>query len=323
MPPPAARPGAFRPGAVLLAGPTASGKSALALALAERLAGTVVNADAMQVYRELSIVTARPTPAEMERVPHRLYGHVAASDPYSVARWLADAGPVLADLAAAGRRAIIVGGTGLYFEALTRGLSLVPEIPDAVRERVRARSACLGPAGLHEMLARRDPEMAARLRPTDPQRILRALEVVEATGRSLAEWQAEAAGPPLLGAEAIAARIVLAPDRGWLHARIAGRFEAMLAAGAGAEAARFAALGLDPALPAARAIGIAPLAALARGEGSVDAARHRVVVDTRRYAKRQETWFRNRMAEWARIDPAAAPAAIAAEAISAAVAPAD
>lgn len=265
----------------------------------------------MQVYRELSIVTARPTPAETERVPHRLYGHVAASEPYSVARWLADVAPVLADCAAAGRPAIVVGGTGLYFEALTRGLATIPDIPDQVRERLRTRAACLGPVTLHEMLAQRDPAAAARLRPSDPQRILRALEVVEATGRSLTEWQADAPPPPLLGAERIAARIVLAPDRAWLHARIAERFEVMLAAGAAEEAERFAALGLDPALPASRAIGIAPLAALARGEGSEAAARHRVVVDTRRYAKRQETWFRNRMAEWTRVDPAEATAAVA------------
>jgi len=289
--------------AILIAGPTASGKSALAAMLAERLGGVVVNADAMQVYRDLSILTARPTAEEEARVPHRLYGHVPAAEAYSVARWLGDVAAVLVDCAAAGRPAIVVGGTGLYFEGLTRGLSAVPEVPDAVRERWRARAARLGPAGLHALLAERDPAMAARLRTTDPQRLLRALEVVDATGRSLADWHAEPPPPPLLPAAAIAGRLVLAPDRAWLHGRIAARFAQMLEAGGRAEAAAFAALGLDPALPASRAIGVAPLAALARGDIDEAAALNRAVVDTRRYAKRQETWFRNRMGDWPRLDP--------------------
>lgn len=289
--------------AILIAGPTASGKSALAVLLAERLGGVVVNADAMQVYRELSVLTARPTAEEEARVPHRLYGHVPAAEVYSVARWLEDVAAVLAECAAERRPAIVVGGTGLYFEGLTRGLSAVPQVPDVIRERWRSRAACLGPAGLHALLAERDPQMAARLRTTDPQRLLRALEVHEATGRSLADWQASPPPPPLLDEAAVAARIVLAPDRAWLHGRIAARFAQMLEAGGREEAAAFAALGLDPALPASRAIGVQPLAALARGEIDEAAAIHRAVVDTRRYAKRQETWFRNRMADWPRLDP--------------------
>jgi tRNA dimethylallyltransferase len=293
--------GEGRARAILIAGPTASGKSALALAIAERTGGLVVNADAMQVYRELRILTARPPPEEEARADHRLYGHVTGAEAYSVARWLADVAPVLAEAAASGRPAIVVGGTGLYFEALTRGLAAVPEIPDAVREKVRRQAACLGPAGLHARLAARDPAAAARLRDTDPQRLMRALEVFEATGRSITAWQAEPPPPPLLPAPAV--RVVIAPDRAWLHERIAARFAAMVDAGGKEEAAAFADLGLDPALPAMRAIGVAPLAAAARGDTPLEEAVRRSVVDTRRYAKRQETWFRNRMGDWGRIEP--------------------
>jgi tRNA dimethylallyltransferase len=290
-----------RTGPILIAGPTASGKTALALALAERLGGPVVNADAMQVYRELRLLTARPSPEEEAVAPHRLYGHVPAARGYSVAAWLADVAPVLAEARAAGRTPIVVGGTGLYFEALTRGLAMVPEIPDEIRERWRRQAACLGPAGLLERLSERDPVMAGRLEDGDPQRLVRALEVIEATGRSLAAWQADT--PPALVDPADAAKLVLAPDRAWLHGRIEARLSAMLAAGALEEAAAFARLGLDPALPAGRAIGVAPLAAAARAETSLEDAARRAVVDTRRYAKRQETWFRNRMADWPRFDP--------------------
>jgi len=261
----------------------------------------VVNADAMQVYAELSILTARPTPAEAATVPHRLYGHVPAREAYSVARWLADVAPVLAEAAAAGRVPIVVGGTGLYFEALTRGLAPVPEIPEAVREGLRREAVQLGPVGLHARLARRDPAMAARLRDSDPQRILRALEVIEATGRSLDDWQRTVSTPLLDPAEAV--RVVLAPDRAWLHARIEERVGRMIEAGALDEAAAFARLDLDPALPASRAIGVQAFAAAARGDIAPNQALGRAVVDTRRYARRQETWFRNRMADWWRFDP--------------------
>lgn len=255
----------------------------------------------MQVYRELRILTARPPAEDEARADHRLYGHVPAAEVYSVARWLADIAPVLADAAATGRPAIVVGGTGLYFEALTRGLAAVPDIPDAVREKVRQQAACLGPVGLHARLAARDPASAARLRDSDPQRLMRALEVFEATGRSLTEWQAEPPPPPLVPAPV--ARVVIAPDRAWLHERIAERFGAMVEAGGRDEAAAFAALGLDPALPAMRAIGVAPLAAAARGAVAFEDAVRRAVIDTRRYAKRQETWFRNRMGDWSRVEP--------------------
>lgn len=288
--------------AVLIAGPTASGKSALAARLAEASGGVIVNADSMQAYAELAILTARPSPEEEARLPHRLYGHVPAREAYSVARWLDDVDRVLGEAEGEGRLPILVGGTGLYFTALLSGLSDVPEIPDAIRSYWRARGRVDGGVRLHDELKERDPVMAERLRPSDPQRIVRALEVIEATGRSLADWQAEAS-PPRLDAAACR-RIVLAPDRDWLRSRIAERFEAMLAAGALEEARALDALELDPALPAMKAIGVAPLIAHAHGDLSLQGARARTLADTARYAKRQETWFRNRFADWERIDPA-------------------
>lgn len=285
--------------AVLIAGPTASGKSALAIAVAQAIGGTVVNADSMQVYAELRILSARPSPEDEARVPHRLYGHVPAAEAYTVARWLADMAVVLDDLAAAGRVPVIVGGTGLYFDALTRGLSEVPPIPDAVRDRWRAAAEVRSAPDLHAELASRDAAMAGRLRPTDTQRIVRALEVIEATGRSLADWQSERHAPLLTESDAVA--MVLAPDRAILRRRIADRFAAMLSAG-GLEEAR-ALAGLDPSLPARKAIGVPEMIAAATGERPVEAAVADAVLATGRYAKRQETWFRNRMAGWRRVDP--------------------
>lgn len=290
---------AGRPRAVLIAGPTASGKSALALDLARALDGVVINADSMQIYRDLCILTARPSPAEEAAAPHRLYGHVDPARPFSVADWLADAGAALAEAEAEGRVPIFVGGTGLYFEALTKGLAPVPEVPEEIRGFWRARAEAVGAAGLHRELAARDPVMAARLRPTDTQRLTRALEVIEATGRSLADWQAMAHSPALVAAEG-AVRIVLEPARAVLHERIARRFEAMVADGAVAEAAAFAARGLSPAMPATRAIGVAALADVAAGRISLAQGIERGIVETRQYAKRQSTWFRGRMGDWAR-----------------------
>ncbi len=281
--------------AVLIAGPTASGKSALALEVARRIGGAVVNADALQVYRDLRVLTARPSAADEAAAPHLLYGHVDAAEPYAVGRWLAEATRLLE--AADQAPLVFVGGTGLYFEALTNGLAMVPEIPETVRARWRAAPA----AALHAELARRDPEMAARLRPSDPQRLTRALEVIDGTGRSLADWQRDAARGPL--AQEAALRIVLAPERPALDARIAQRLEGMIEAGAAEEAERLAARGLDPALPAMKALGVAPLVAWRRGELDRAAALERVRLDTRRYAKRQTTWFRNRMADWLHVDP--------------------
>ncbi len=260
--------------------------------------GTVINADAMQVYRDLSILTARPSADDEAAVPHALYGHVDAATPYSVAAFLADAAAAIAAARGSGRVPVIVGGTGLYLAALTEGLSAVPEIPPDIRARWRARA---GEADLHATLARRDPVMAARLRPTDPQRIVRALEVIDATGRSLADFQAERSPPvlPLADAEAM----VLAPDRAVLRERIARRLQVMMAAGAVEEAARLAARGLPTDLPAMKAIGLAPLAAHAAGRLSREEALAAAVTETRQLAKRQETFFRGRLAGWPRVEP--------------------
>jgi len=290
-----------RPAAVLIAGPTASGKSALALALAARIGGIVINADSMQVYRELRILTARPGPDDEDTAPHRLYGHVPAAEAYSVGRWLDDLASVLAEARGSGAVPIVVGGTGLYVTAATTGLAAIPDIPPEIREELRAEAARLHPAALHARLAVEDPAMAARLRPSDPQRILRALEVLRATGRSLATWQADPLSPPLIGPDAV--RLVLAPDRALLRARIDARFEAMMAEGALDEVRALAALGLDPALPAMRALGVAELRAALAGAMPLGEATTRATAETRRFAKRQQTWFRNRMADWPRLDP--------------------
>ena len=280
--------------AVLIAGPTASGKSAAALALAERIGGTLVNADSMQIYRELSVLTARPLAAEMARVPHTLYGHVSVREPYSVGRYQADAAAALDEIRASGRMPVFTGGTGLYFAALTEGLAEIPPVPAQIRAAVRARRDAIGAESFFAELAARDPEAGARLRPSDTQRSLRAMEVFEATGRPLGYWQAHAGEPVLQGLRL--ARFVLSPPRAALHARIDARFEAMLDAGALEEARALS--GLDPALPAAKILGLRPLQALAAGAISRDEALAQGRAATRQYAKRQLTWFRRRMADW-------------------------
>jgi tRNA dimethylallyltransferase len=286
--------------AVLIAGPTASGKSAVALALAEALGVVVVNADSMQVYREVRILSARPSADDMARAPHLLYGHVGAGERYSVGRYQTDAAAALAEARALGRLPIFVGGTGLYFAALTDGIADIPSIPAAVRQEARDRLAALGVAGLHAELARRDPESAAQLRPSDPQRVLRAYEVFEATGRPLAGWQREAGAPVLKDLNL--AKFVLDLPRPLLRERIEARFRAMLAAGARAEAA--ALKGLDPTLPAAKILGLRQLWALNDGLTDEDATVAAAVTATRQFAKRQETWFRHRMVDWQRVAPA-------------------
>ncbi len=283
-------------GAVLIAGPTASGKSALALRLAERLGGTIVNADSMQVYRDLRIITARPTPEEERRVPHRLYGHVDAARNYSSGQWLRDVGEVLAELRAHGRPVILVGGTGLYFKALTSGLAAVPPIPADIRARVRGRLTAEGVRPLYEELRNRDPRTADRLMPNDRSRISRALEVMLATGRSLSDWHREGM-PPLIDA-ARAARLFVACERQELVQRIERRFAAMLEAGALEEVRALAARRLDPTLPAMKAHGVPWLVRHLNGEITLDEAAAGAVMDTRRYAKRQLTWFRNQMQDW-------------------------
>ncbi len=290
------------PRAVLIAGATASGKSALALALAQELGGTVINANSMQVYRDLAIITARPSKAEEARVPHRLYGHVDAAENYSTGRWCADAGAAIADARAAGRLPILVGGTGLYFKALTRGLARIPPIPGALRAGLRERAQAEGAAALHAELAARDAESARRLMPGDRMRILRALEVVCATGRSLADWQRE--GAPVVLDAANALRIFLEVPRGELYARIDARFDAMLAAGALEEVRALASRNLDPALPAMKAHGVPWLMRHLRGEIEIAVAAEGAKRDTRRYTKRQATWFRHQLPDWSWMPPA-------------------
>lgn len=286
------------PRLTIVAGPTASGKSGLALALAEAIGGTIINADSMQVYRDLRVLTARPDATDEARAPHRLFGHVDGAAAYSAARWAADATAVLAQV----ERPILVGGTGLYLQTLLDGIAPVPAIDPAIRAAVRA----LPVADAHRSLAQADPGAAARLNPADTSRVARALEVVRATGRPLADWQAERVGG--IGTGWAVTGVVLTPDRAALAERIAHRCAAMLAGGAREEVAALAARGLDPQLPVMRAIGVAALADHLAGRAALDQARDRIVLDTRRYAKRQDTWFRHRApAHWARhAGPAAA-----------------
>jgi tRNA dimethylallyltransferase len=282
--------------AILIAGPTASGKSALAVALAEHFGGTVINADSMQVYRELKILSARPTPEDEARVHHALYGFVPASDAYSTGRFVKDAERVLEDAKAKGRRPIFVGGTGLYFKALLEGLSPIPEIDPHVRAHWRAQAERAGPGELYIHLTLRDPEMASRLNPGDSQRIVRALEVLESSGTSLAVWQTKP-GRPLID-ESTAVKLLVRPPRADLYIRADQRFDAMMAAGALDEARAIAALGLDANLPAMRALGVAPLIRAARGEVPVADAVAQSKADTNHYIKRQETWLKRHMITW-------------------------
>ncbi|PAY03911.1 tRNA (adenosine(37)-N6)-dimethylallyltransferase MiaA [Bradyrhizobium sp. UFLA03-84] len=290
--------------AVLIAGPTASGKSALALALAQRTGGVVINTDSMQVYRDLRIITARPTVSEEALVPHRLYGHVDAGVNFSAGAWVADAAKVLGEAREQGRLPIFIGGSGLYFKALTRGLSAVPPIPPDVRDAVRARLEQHGVEALHAELAARDPVSAERLKPRDRTRVARALEVVEATGRPLPDWHRDAL-PPLLPQSEFHA-LFLAPDRESLYARIDARFGAMLEAGALEEVAALAARRLDPLLPAMKAHGVPALIRHLKGEISLGEAAETGRADTRHYAKRQFTWFRHQLPEFEWVAPEAA-----------------
>ncbi|MDH3231873.1 MAG: tRNA (adenosine(37)-N6)-dimethylallyltransferase MiaA [Alphaproteobacteria bacterium] len=278
---------------LILAGPTASGKSALALALAGEFDGVVINADSMQVYRELRILTARPTPQDEERAPHRLYGVLSAAERCSAGSWR---GMALAEIAAAhdaGRLPIVCGGTGLYLKALAGGLSPMPIIPASVRERLTARLAVDGAAVLHAELASRDPDIAARLDSNDSQRIVRALEVLEATGQSLAAWQAGPAEPPARNLRF--ATILLAPPREALYSACEKRLAAMLTAGALDEVRQLNAMALNPSLPAMKAVGVREFSEYLAGNCDLPAALAAARQATRRYAKRQMTWFRHQI----------------------------
>jgi tRNA dimethylallyltransferase len=281
---------------ILLAGPTASGKSALALKLAQAHGGVIINADSMQVYRDLRIITARPTPAEEALVPHRLYGHIDAAENYSVGRWCVDASAALAEAERMGLRPIVVGGSGLYFKALTRGLAAVPPVPLDVRAAVRARLNDEGIAPLYAELRERDPASAERLMPGDRSRITRALEVMLATGRSLTDWHRDGMKPALDTGRAI--KIFLKVEREELYRRIDARFDAMLAAGALKEVQTLAARRLDPSLPAMKAHGVPWLIRHLNGEITLEEAAEGGKRDTRRYTKRQGTWFRHQLPDW-------------------------
>jgi tRNA dimethylallyltransferase len=278
----------------VLTGPTAGGKSALALDLARRAGGVIINADASQLYRDLAIVTARPAPAEAAAVPHRLYGVLAGDDVCSAARWAEMAKAAIADARSAGRHPIIVGGTGLYLAALIHGLAPVPPIPEAVRGAVRM----LDTAAARAALETEDPEAAARLMPADRQRTLRALEVVRATGRPLAHWQQQRDGG--LGAAAVQGFVVDRP-RAELNARAAVRLQAMLAAGALDEVAALLRLGLPPDAPVMKALAVPQLAAHLAGRLTLAEAQAEALTVTRQYQKRQQTWARNQLPDWPRL----------------------
>jgi tRNA dimethylallyltransferase len=282
----------------LIAGPTASGKTALALRLAEATGGEIVGADALQIYRDLSILSARPTPEEEARAPHHLFGVADAVDGWSVGRWLEAAGPVLDAIAARGKPAIVVGGTGLYFHALTQGLAQLPAVPAEVRQATAERFDALGEAAFRAELGAVDPLAEARISPGDRQRLARAMEVHAATGRPLSDWQADAA--PAFAKDYQA--VVLEPPRSELYARCDARFSAMVRAGALEEAQALLARGLDPALPVMKAVGVRELGAHLAGGISLAEAIALGQQQTRRYAKRQLTWLRNQTPGWPRID---------------------
>jgi tRNA dimethylallyltransferase len=275
--------------ALIVAGPTCSGKSALAMDLAERLGGVVINADSMQVYRELRIVTARPSAADEARVPHRLYGVRQACEPGNAAWWRAAA---LAEMAAAEGLPILCGGTGLYFSALTQGIADIPEPEPWARQEARGLLEEIGVAALHARLVVEDPATAAGLRATDGQRVARAWEVWRSTGQGLSAWQAQTPPPPPPWRFT---EILIDPPREELRAALATRFQAMIEAGALGEVAALLALGLDPALPVMRAQGVPELAAHLRGELSLPDAIARAVLANGQYTKRQATWFRRRI----------------------------
>ena len=284
--------------AVLVAGPTASGKTALAAEIAEKTGAAAINADSMQVYADLPILSAQPTAAETAAAPHLLFGHIGAERNYSVGQWLEDARRALAECRAENRLAVFVGGTGMYFKALLQGLSDIPAVPTEVRARVRAECEGVAPADIYARLLRVDPVTAARLRPTDPQRLIRALEIFEAFQTPLARLQGAQKKAPLL--EAARCRCVfLAPERDTLNARVNARFDAMMAAGALEEVFRLKARGLDPALPAMRAVGVPGLIDFLDGACSLEEAVARGKRDSRQYAKRQFTFARTQLPEFA------------------------
>ncbi len=285
------------PRAILIAGPTASGKSSAALKLAQAYNGAIINADSMQVYRELRILSARPSEDEEAVAPHYLYGSVPAAQAYSTGMWVADVARTLKTVWSQGRTPIIVGGTGLYFYALENGLSPVPDIPVEVREKWRERLAVEGAAPLYDALKTLDSSMAEKLKPNDSQRIVRALEVREATGVSLSEWHARDRSTPVLAGEGIV-RLVVSVERQEIYRRCDQRLDTMIEAGGLDEARDLLALKLDPRLPAMKALGVPQLGGYLRGEVALEKAVEKTKTETRRYAKRQLTWIKRNMIAW-------------------------
>ncbi len=283
--------------AVLIAGPTAGGKSSVAMFLADKWNGVIINADSMQVYKEMRILSARPMVEDEAKIPHRLYGHIAASEAYSSGRWLDDIAPVLADVWSKGQLPIITGGSGLYFKMLLEGVASIPDIAEDIRAFWRARAQDDGAEVLYKILSARDAAMAARLKPGDTQRLVRALEVLEGTGRSLHEWQKDTPSAPHLAAEQCM-RFVIAPPREALYERINTRFDNMMAAGALDEARAVKELGLAANLPAMKALGLKQLLAHIDGKLTLDKAQEQAKMMSRRYAKRQMTWLRGNMIAW-------------------------
>lgn len=289
--------------AVLIAGPTASGKSALALRIAQASNGYIINTDSMQIYQVLDQLTARPQSSDLHLAPHYLYGHISPDLPYSTGRWLEEVTTILEKPELRGRLPVFVGGTGLYFKALLGGLSQMPSIPANIRESWRSRMEQEGSVKLHQILSDTDPEMAFRLNAGDSQRIVRALEVMDATGRSLSYWQQQK-GTALFDQEKVE-KLILAPDRQWLRDRIAQRFRMMMEGNAESEVQALLALKLDPTLPAMKAIGVREIEAYLNGAISQNDAIERAIIATHQYAKRQMTWFRNQFGDdWKRLNRA-------------------
>ncbi|HEY1072453.1 tRNA (adenosine(37)-N6)-dimethylallyltransferase MiaA [Brevundimonas sp.] len=290
------------PRLTLIAGPTASGKSRLALDMAEKTGAVIINADSQQLYADLRVLSARPSIEDEARAEHRLYGVADAAESWSVGRWTRAVMPLLEELAAAGRPALLVGGTGLYFNALTRGLADIPAVPDEMRDAVQAEHDLEGEAAFRRRLAEVDPNAAAAITPGDRQRLVRALAVAQATGRSLSDWKA--ATRPLLASGSYDA-LVVEPPRDRLYAHCDARVRLMIDNGAVEEVRALLARGLDPALPAMKAVGVPELAAHLAGRTSLDQAVAAIRLATRHYAKRQLTWFRNQTRDWPRVSPGA------------------
>ena len=289
------------PRAILIAGPTASGKSSAALKLAQACNGAIINADSMQVYGELRILSARPSAADEAVVPHHLYGSVAAAQAYSTGMWVEDVALLLETIWSQGRTPIIVGGTGLYFYALENGLSPVPDIAVEVREKWREKLAAQGVAPLYDALKSLDYPMAEKLKPNDSQRIVRALEVVEATGVSLSEWHARDRSTPVLAGDDIV-RLVVSVERQEIYRRCDQRLDMMIEAGGLDEVRDLLALNLDPRLPAMKALGVPQLRQYLKGEVALEYAIEKTKTETRRYAKRQLTWIKRNMIAWKQVN---------------------